>query len=670
MKISILLFVCICALNTFAQNIAIVNGNSVSINNSKITAKIDGGRMTSLNLVGQADILNNGGYGYFTYVDNIGSYSPVNLTPTIKINNSEIADICFKITDNLNVEMHYVFRKDESGFFVYYIVSDAGLSGKTLNSLRFALRVDKDIFNYAWTKEREGEMIHPDKLANHIQEIQDATFLLQDSTIYTKYDWAVEKIHDSLHGLMGNGTGVWNIEASHEYSNSGTTAQELTLHGTSTTPILLSQFFSTHFGGENILLKEEYNSWKKIFGPHFIYLNSGTNDALIEDGKLKASEMIAQWPFDWLNDSIYPIGRGALSGKLDMKGHGKVDSAMVLLCKNGPSWLGENNHWQKQPYDYMFWSAADETGNFFFGKIRPGTYTLYAYTQKGKLIDELRKDNITVNKGQNSLGTIEWNANDKQKTIFQIGTADHKSGEYKLANRPRNYGSWKESPSSLVYNVKTDKPAENWYYCQRVGSVWIINFDIDDLSKIINPVIKVGIAGSDASPHLDMILNGKTISRSDLGTDSGIRRSSLTGGKYSLVTCNVDKSLLVSGTNTLEMKCYGSANEYKGIMYDAILLEADSIRHDTSIDSPFSSPKPEIKIHHNSFSNSIEIKTNTEIKAISILDLFGNRIFQKAFNLSNSVSIVDLNIITGVYIIQLFTPDRVYSQKMIYNNRI
>ncbi|HRZ98014.1 MAG TPA: polysaccharide lyase family protein, partial [Paludibacter sp.] len=647
-----------------------VNGNNVSINNSMITAEIVGGRMTTLNPIGQANLLNNGGFGYFTYVDNVGSYSPANLTPIIKINNTEIADIFYKTTDNFNIEMHYVFRKNESGFFVYYIASGAGPNDKELNSLRFALRVDKDIFNYAWTKEREGEMIHPDKLANNIQEIQDATYLLQDSTIYTKYDWAVEKIHDSLHGLIGNGRGVWNIEASHEYSNSGTTAQELTLHGTDTTPILLSQFFSTHFGGENIVLKDEYNSWGKIFGPHFIYLNSGTNDAMITDGKLKASEMIAQWPYNWLNDSIYPLERGTLSSKLNMAGHGKVDSAMVLLCKSGPAWLGENDHWQKQPYDYMFWSIADQTGNFVIDNIRPGTYTLYAYTQKGKLIDELRKDNITVNKGQNSLGTIEWNANDKQKTIFQIGTANHKSSEYKLANLPLNYGRWKESPYSLTYDVETDKPAENWYYCQRVGSLWTIRFYIDDPSTIINPVLKVGIAGSDASPHLDMILNGKTVSKTDMGSDSGIRRSSMSGGKYSLVSCNVDKNLLVSGINTLEMKCYGTANEYKGIMYDAILLEADTIHHDTSINSSFSSQNPKIEIHQNSFSNIIDIKANIKIGAIFILDLLGKIIFQKTYDLASTISITDLNFITGIYIIQLVTPDMVYSQKMIFNKYI
>jgi len=218
--------------------------------------------------------------------------------------------------------------------------------------------------------------------------------------------------------------------------------------------------------------------------------------------------------------------------------------------------------------------------------------------------------------------------------------------------------------------VETDKPAENWYYCQRVGSLWTIRFYIDDPSTIINPVLKVGIAGSDASPHLDMILNGKTVSKTDMGSDSGIRRSSMSGGKYSLVSCNVDKNLLVSGINTLEMKCYGTANEYKGIMYDAILLEADTIHHDTSINSSFSSQNPKIEIHQNSFSNIIDIKANIKIGAIFILDLLGKIIFQKTYDLASTISITDLNFITGIYIIQLVTPDMVYSQKMIFNKYI
>nr|WP_321407081.1 polysaccharide lyase family protein [uncultured Carboxylicivirga sp.] len=654
-------------LGSFAQNIATINGNSVIINNNVISAEISGGRMTTLNLIGHANILNNGGYGYFSYVDNVGFFSPSTLTPQIKVNNTEIADIYYSIIDNFNVEMHYVFRKNESGFFVYFIVSDIGLSFKTMNSLRFAVRVDKGIFDYAWTTEREGAMIHPDVLANYVEEIQDATYLLQDGTIYTKYDWAVDKIRDDLHGLMGNGAGIWNIEASHEYSNSGPTAQELTLHGTDTTPILLSQFFSNHYGGEIITLKDEYTSWQKIFGPHFIYLNTGTQNEMIADAKQKASELKELWPYTWLNETIYPLNRGTLSGTLKIDGQAEVDSAMVLLSKKAPSWVVGIDPWQKQPYDYMFWTEANKNGDFLISNIRPGTYTLHAYTQKGKLIDDLQLDDININVGENALDAIEWMANDKQKSIFQIGNADHKSGEYNLADLPRAYGRWKDSPYILTYNVNTDNPRDNWYYCQRVGSTWKINFDVTNASMLLDPTLKVAIAGVDAKPHLDVVLNGTTISTTDLGTDSGIRRSSLTGGKYSMITVSVNKELLLEGTNSIEMRCYGSAQEYKGIMYDAILLEADTVDIGTSLKPTISSKKPKILITQTS-PGIIQIQTDININAISIIDLTGNKVFHHNYDLRHQFFITDFNKTTGTYIIQLHTPDRIYTQKFCYLN--
>lgn len=570
-----------------AQNIAVISGNTVAIDNGVLEAKIVGGRMTSINLKGESNLLNNGGSGYFSYNDDNGFYSPTALTPNIKQNTSEIADIYVHHINNFDVEMHFVFRKNESGFYTYFVVSDAGIPGKRLGQLRFAFRVDKDIFDYAWTVEREGPMIHPDVLANYVEEIQDATYLLQDGSIYTKYDWCSYKIYDDLHGLMGNGTGVWNMEASHEYISGGPTMQETTLHGTSTTPILLCPFITGHFGSETITLRDEYTRWRKIFGPAFVYINSGTNEEIVADAKMKASELKAQWPYQWLNHELYALSRGSFTGQLDMKGRGEVDSAMVVLSKDGPSWIAEDGLWQKQPYDYSFWAEANQSGNFEVDKIIPGTYTLYAYSQKGKLIDELRKDNVIISEGDNDAGIIQWDAKDKQKTIFQIGTADHKSGEYKLGNLPRAYGRWKKSPIELTYDTDTNHPRDNWYYCQRVNSKWNIKFNVSDRSVLNNPVLKVALAGVDAQPHLDLILNGETLSVNDLGTDSGIRRSSLTSGKYKLITWDVDKTLLLNGKNTLSLYCYGSAQEYKGIMYDAILMEADTSKsvHDPSLAS-------------------------------------------------------------------------------------
>lgn len=573
---SFLLSLCILFnLSIAAQNIASISGTNVSFDNGKIQAAVSGGTMTSLNVKNQSNLLNNAGKGYFSYNDNDGFYSPTSLSPQVKINNSEIADIYFVHTNNFVVEMHYVFRKDESGFYTYFVISDNGLAYKSMAEIRFALRVDKDIFNYAWTIEREGPMIHPDVLANHVEEIQDATYRLQDGSIYTKYDWSVDRYFDTHHGLMGNSQGIWTIEASREYINGGPSMQDLTLHGTDTTPILLNTFQTTHYGNWGILLKREYETFSKLWGPSFTYINSGTNQEIIADAAAKAVEKQAEWPYTWLVHDLYPLNRGVMTGTLEMNGGGDVANARVFLSKEGPSWHGENEHWQRMPYDYFFMTEADASGNFTIEDIIPGTYTLYAYTQQGKLIEELKQEAVVIAAGANAAGTVVWDAGDKEETIFQIGSADHKSGEYKLGDLPRLYGRWFDSPLALTYNTETDNPRENWYYCQQENSDWDIQFPIESSVVLVDPILKIALSGTDANPHLEVWVNGQKVNTTSLGSDSGIRRSSLTAGKYTLITLPIDKNLLVNGANTITLKCIGSAADYKGVMYDTVLLEAD-----------------------------------------------------------------------------------------------
>ena len=643
--------------NATAQNIATISGNNVNINNGLIESYIEGGRMMNLSLIGQDNLLANGGYGYFSTNDNDGFHSPNNFKPHVKINNEEMADFFYEYNENFKVEMHYVFRKDESGFYTYFVISDNDLLYKTLAEVRYALRVDKNIFDYAWTIEREGPMVHPDDLDNALSEIQDATYLLQDSSIYTKYDWAVNRFYDTHHGLLGNGYGVWTIEASREYINGGPTMQDLTLHGTTTIPILLNTFNTTHYGSENINIKREYSKWSKIWGPAFTYINTGSNEEIITDAKQKADKHIEQWPYSWLDHELYPLERGILSGNLEMKGNGELDSAMVLLCQTGPSWFLHNAHWQRQPYHYFFWDEADNNGNFKIENIRPGTYDLYAFTQKGKIVDELMIEGVVVGEGTNSLGSVEWDAGDKKKTIFQIGTADHKAGEFKLADLPRAYGRWKDTPDELTFYYDADNEREHWYYCQRENTYWDIVFNANDVDAFNDLTLRIALAGADAKPHIDAKLNGTKIGTIHLGTDSGIRRSSLTGGKYSEYSFSVDKELLFEGENTLQLYCYGSASEYKGVMYDAVLLEANtdvgtgiSLFDENNIKSYYSNGI--LTIH-------LEKEESFDMKLYSVS---GALVYQT--QIANRLNRIPLHK-TGVFILHLSNGQSMYTSKVL-----
>lgn len=650
------------SLHLYSQNIAFVSGSSVSVNNGVLTATINGGVMSSLKKSGGSNLLANGGSGYFSYDDIDGYHSPTSSIPTVKINNTDMADFYYTLTGSFVVEMHYVFRKNESGFYTYYIIKDNGVEYKTMTEVRYAIRVDKNLFNYGWTCEREGNMVTPEALTTYLEEIQDATYKLTDGSIYTKYDWSVYRKDDVLHGLLGNGTGIWNIEASREYVSGGPTMQDLTIHGTNTTPILLTYFQSGHYGTQSVYLKREYATWSKIYGPTFIYVNTGSsNSNLIADAKTKAKEKEAEWPYTWLSNTLYPLDRGTLTGTLKMTGGGDVDSAVVFLTEAGPSWVPNNSEtWQVQPYSYFFEGNTDNSGNFSIKNIRPGTYTMYAYTQKGKLVNNLKVEGITVTAGTNALGDVIWNSGDKSNVIFQVGKSNHKSDEFALANLPRLYGRWKDTPVSLVYNTATDNDREDWYYCQRVNTMWDVNFNVSNLASLTSPTLKIAIAGVDDGPHLDILLNSTKVSTIDFGSDSGIRRSSLTGGKYSFYTYNLNKSLLRDGANILTMKCYGSTTEYKGIMYDAILLESDIINDNITTDDLSNESLYRITNNNNGF---ITIQSNAaEVSTLQIYSMTGVKVYDGLIMTgSNTIKVIS----QGIFIVNIKNGDSIIRKKII-----
>ncbi|MBP3843603.1 MAG: chitobiase/beta-hexosaminidase C-terminal domain-containing protein [Prevotella sp.] len=183
----------------------------------------------------------------------------------------------------------YVMKAGVSGIYTY-VIMDGSSSYSELHEARYGWRVNPNIFNYAWVSDsQKGKMPTPTQMKNYVEEVQDATYKLDDGTIYTKYDWANFVKDDQLHGIMGDGIGAWLISPSAEWVNGGPQKQELTVHATDTTPIILQTMHSRHFGaGEAVL---ESSDDKKLFGPCLFYVNTGASqDAMIQDAKIKAAE--------------------------------------------------------------------------------------------------------------------------------------------------------------------------------------------------------------------------------------------------------------------------------------------------------------------------------------------------------------------------------------------
>ena len=81
-------------------------------------------------------------------------------------------------------------------------------------------------------------------------------------------------------------------------------------------------FLGPHYVGRDMVIQfEEGESWKKVLGPVFIYLNSGDPSRkrdLWEDAKARARAEVSRWPYTFPGspDFAKPCERGSVTGRL------------------------------------------------------------------------------------------------------------------------------------------------------------------------------------------------------------------------------------------------------------------------------------------------------------------------------------------------------------------
>lgn len=472
-------------------------------------------------------------------------------------NTPEMADIAYLGDWG---ELHYVLRSDTSGVYSYFITGNNGL--KDIGEFRTLYRLDGSIFTNGYNAIKKGPFPTLDEIKSGT-ELQNETWRLPDGQPYTKYDWADYEWRDHVHGIYGNGYGAWLIPVSNEYYNGGPMRQELMVHIESATGdgVLLNMLKGSHYGAGNIT----YNDGK-IFGPWLVYFNDGDS----KDAEQVAAKEEAKWPYKWLNNPSYPLSRTTVSGKLEIPDGRSTAGATVVLTKPGGDFY-------RQGTDYIFYTKADSKGMFNIPNVRPGDYTLYAYTTSGDIADEFRKDYITVNSDAMNLGTLEWNPPKYTNFLWKIGNADRKASEFKFGDLQRQYGIPEKVPENLTYNIGTSSEAKDWYYAQtKVGS-FDINFNLDkEYNKDAH--LTVPVASAARNPMVEIYVNGQKVNTLDYSKDTEndgtTYRSTLESGHYRMNEINFPASLLKKGNNTISFKMVKVSKD-GGIMYDMIKLETD-----------------------------------------------------------------------------------------------
>jgi rhamnogalacturonan endolyase len=420
-----------------------------------------------------------------------------------------------------------------------------------------------------------------------------------EGTVFTKYDWATYRTEDQLHGLYGNGFGVWMLSPSWEFYTGGPLKQELMVQdGT----LMLNMYHGGHAG--SAITTPSPANWDKIYGPNLVYVNTGTNDAAIANAKAQFATEQGQWPYCWMNNSVYPLAaqRGTVTGTI-AEAHGQsVAGAVVTLAQTGTL--------VDQGYDYMFWTQADANGNFTIPEVRPNTYSVHVYATQGTIVVDPTHGEIvgtvTVAAGANNVGTLTWSPPYHANLLWSIGNSDQRSGEFRVfpnvAAGPSNTayqtgrmyaptgdgtvetGIWTVPPANTTYTIGTSTPQTDWYFAQCVDGTWTVDFTLASVPAG-GATLTIALAGAAREANLATAFNGHQVLNMGLGNDDTLYRSCLEGGLFQLITVTVPAADLLTGANTATFTVANTwdattmlpaaAGPGAGIFYDIVKLESD-----------------------------------------------------------------------------------------------
>lgn len=553
-----------------AQMQAELNGLVGTMSNGIIKLNIDkSGRANKMYHAANGEntnILGSSGI-YFDYTADKNRALTPDVAKIVKLTD-DYAEILYSNTKgDLRYEQGYILRKGESGVYTYVIVRGSDKASTIgVKETRVCTRLASTFLNGYVDDSMQGripsnaEMKEAEKDVN---KVQDATYYLADRSIYTKYNWAQFVANDSVHGLMNDKVGVWNIPCSYEWINGGPMRQELTVHATSKSPITIQMLQGEHLGGA---LQKYGKEDVQIFGPFFIYVNSGASkEQMIADAKKKAHEKMQEWPFKWFENDLYPLDRSTVSGKINISGGHTPEGIQVVLGEPGQEII-------RQGKKYIFWAKTDKDGRFSIKNVRKGDYSLYAYSTTGTNTEELEIKGITVGDEITDLGEIEWNPSDISGLLWNIGENNRKSDGYNISNAPRAYGLWEQVPADLTFTIGESNPENDWYYAQCKNGTWNVRFFLDEIPE--NKLkLTASVAGTTNKPKVAVSVNGQqTGTWSFPNNDASIYRSATQAGRHVVKEMVIEPSLLKAGENIVSLKMSGIGKN-GGVMYDCLKLE-------------------------------------------------------------------------------------------------
>ena len=594
------------------QPVMLQMGEMIAIDNGLVRLGIsEDGRLQELSLRGGPNLASS---GYWNANSNGYDAAGESVPPRFAVlagevdvvrQSDDLVEIAFvrQPTEPLffQTALHYVLRRGESGFYLYMTAAhEAQMPAGAITQYAYNLRLNPRYFDYIAVDEARRQVSHSCEEEATAEHVMDATFRLADGRVVSKYDFthAIEDGGFNLYGWAGSQAGVWWIQASGEYYGSAPFRVLLTSHQTAKTPVIIWQAHCRHRGGSEIEFPPgRLTGWRKIYGPAFVYLNSGGDyDDLWNDAKKRVASTLEQWPFAWMAHESFPLERGRVTGQLAFDDGTAAADAWVILAPEG-------THWSRENEGYHFWTRTDGVGHFSLEQVRPGRYALIGVG--ADQFYEFERDGIVVGAGEQvTLGSLQWQRVVHGRRIWQIGTADRSTAEYANGEDFHHWGLWRRYPTDFPQDVnfvigESDERKDwnfahwNWYSQE---NAWNILFDLNEEPGTM-AVLSFGIAVARGHNRKGFGANGKSaelqvwvndrqtgvISLESTGGDS--YRSARQSTRFSVEEVTFDAGLLNTGQNVISLRhslgnqyAFGEAKGESGsgpgcIMYDAIRLE-------------------------------------------------------------------------------------------------
>jgi rhamnogalacturonan endolyase len=481
-----------------------------------------------------------------------------------------VANVAHTAAFPFDVELHYLLRRGDSGFYAYAVVRHpAELPAATFHQTRFVSKTS--------APEELTEFVIGDERVKNInrsevtQQLADATFLLADGTVKTKYQNSSYWAETPVYGSAGKRLGIWSITASPEYHNGGPLKQGQTVHDN----VLLRVMQSVHFGASPVTVAAG-EAWSKVYGPVFTYLNDGS----WEDAKARQREEASRWPYGWVTAPEYSHGRGTVSGMWKLGGENARAGAWVVLAQPGSDWT-------MQSKGYEFWARTGPDGRFTIRNVIPGRYTLYV--SGADQPEQFARDGVEVTAGRTTAVNVDWTPAHHGRTVWQVGTFDRTAAEFRNGGDARQFEMFKryaaDFPDDVTFVVGKSDPAKDWNYAQWTlyakRPVWTIRFEMAEAAG--EATLTIGFASAQparaAQTRLQVKVNGKLVETVGLPkTGTAGYRGSMQDSQYNLRVVKFDAGLLHAGTNEITLghadaRSAGGAGPVGQVMYDALRLE-------------------------------------------------------------------------------------------------